>query len=202
MGTTPWITISALNQYVYCPRRCALIHQEQSFEDNIHTIQGSLYHEHVDQPAGSPDPVGVDYSLPLWSNKHRVRGIADAVEWHEGTPFPVEYKKGRRKKWVNDDVQLCAQALCLEEMMSCIVPKGAVFHVSSRHRRDVVFDESLRVTTKNTIRAVQKLISAFELPERITHREKCLECSMRDICLPELNVHRVVPPDYFDKGVP
>lgn len=193
---TPWITISSLNQYAYCPRRCALMHQEQSFEDNVHTVQGTLMHDHVDQPVGSSEPTGIDYALPLWSVRYHLRGIADAVEWRGEVPFPVEYKKGRRKQWDNDDIQVCAQALCLEEMLGCYVPQGAIYHVLSHHRREVVFDDVLREHTRQTISAVQELLVSTVLPERISHRQKCLDCSMRDICLPDLKLPMA---NYFDR---
>lgn len=198
MGSTPWIPISALNQYMYCPRRCGLIHQEQSFEDNVHTVQGNLMHELVDQAAGSSDPTGVDYALPLWSARYHIRGIADVVEWYDGVPFPVEYKKGRRKKWANDDIQLCAQALCLEEMLNLSVERGCIYHASSRHRREVTFDNALRGQTRETIQAVQQLWNSSLLPPRTNHRERCGECSMRDICLPDLNIEIH---GYFDREV-
>jgi len=122
------VLLSALNQYAYCPRRCGLIFVEGEFEDNIHTMRGTAEHEQVDLVAYETKGSGarVEYALPVWCDRLGLVGKCDVVEfWPDGTIYPVEYKHGARKKWMNDDLQLASQALCLEEMLSgrcCMVP--------------------------------------------------------------------------------
>ena len=113
------IPISALNHYGYCPRRCALIHVEQIFEENVYTMRGRSLHERVDQPIGEfQEGVRIERALPLWSVRLGLIGKADVVEFHGVTPLPVEYKSGRLREFDNDELQLCAQGICLEEMSS------------------------------------------------------------------------------------
>src|SRR3989337_2737475 len=113
------VPISALNHFAYCPRRCALIHIEHMFEENVYTMRGHALHERTDAPEESrqENDVRVERALPLWSIRLGLIGKADIVEFHGLTPFPVEYKSGRLRQYENDDLQLCAQALCLEEMI-------------------------------------------------------------------------------------
>ena len=120
------IPLSALNQYAYCPRRCYLIHAEGEFVDNVHTLRGSHEHERVDQLQHEVSAgVRVEYSLPVWSQRLGLTGRCDVVEFHpDGSVYPVEYKHGKRKRWMNDDLQLAAQALCLEETLGQPVAKG------------------------------------------------------------------------------
>ncbi len=180
------VTISSLNQYAYCPRRCALIYQEQIFEDNLYTIEGTDLHKQVDTVGSHAQSIPVETALRLWSRTVGLTGIADVVEWHEGVPYPVEYKRGKRHKWVNDDLQVCAQALCLEEMLGVAVPRGAIYHAKSRRRREVVLTEALREQTYRTIEAVRRLILATQLPPPTEHRERCDGCSLQEQCMPAL----------------
>ena len=180
------VTISALNQYVFCPRRCALMHIEGIWADNEHTIIGSLLHEHADEPGYETDKGGTLWrALPLVSERYGIAGKADIVEVREGGYIPVEYKKGKRRKFDNDDVQLCAQALCLEEMFACEVPLGYIYHAASKRRREVLFDGQLRSETENVIKAVRQLLSAGKTPPAEL-KPRCEGCSLRGICMPEI----------------
>ncbi len=121
------IPLSALNHWAYCPRRCGLIHMECEFTDNIHTTRGNVEHERVDRIAHEALQSGarVEYALPVWSDRLGLIGKCDAVEfWPDGTVYPVEYKHGPKRKWLNDDLQVAAQALCLEEMLNRSIPKS------------------------------------------------------------------------------
>lgn len=181
------IPISALNHFSFCPRRCALIHVEGVWADNAHTAQGTLLHEHSDS-AGYETERGVKLlrGLPLHSARYGLSGRADIVEVRGGSYAPVEYKKGRRRRFENDDVQLCAQALCLEEMFGVEGPRGFVYHAASRRRREVVFDAGLRAETLAAIEAVRLLLCERQVPAaRLLPR--CDGCSLRGICLPELS---------------
>jgi CRISPR-associated exonuclease Cas4 len=149
------LPLSALNQYAYCPRRCYLIHAEGEFRDNLHTVRGTLEHERVDQSESrGQDGVRIEYALPVWSDSLGLSGRCDVVEFHpEGSIYPVEYKHGKRKQWINDDLQLAAQAFCLEEMTGKPVPLGAIFHQQSKRRREVAitgkFQGSCRLSGLN-----------------------------------------------------
>lgn len=185
------VLISALNEFVYCPRRCAFKHVEGVFTPNEHTLAGSLDHENVDH-SGYEMREGVKTlrSLPLCSEKLGLSGRADWVEIsEEGTPYPVEVKHGRRRAWGNDDIQLCAQALCLEEMLDRPCPRGAIYHVQSRRRREVVFDAALRTRTIEAIDGVRILLNEQRIPAAVLG-PRCKGCSLRSLCLPEVDVGR------------
>src|SRR6266581_4919213 len=129
------VMISALNQYVFCPRRCALMHVEGIWSDNEHTTIGTLLHDHTDEPGYETDgAVTLLRALPLYSSHYGLVGKADIVEMRAGVPAPVEYKKGKRRQFENDDIQLCAQALCLEEMFGVAVTEGCIYHAAKRFR--------------------------------------------------------------------
>jgi CRISPR-associated exonuclease Cas4 len=239
------ISVAALNQYVFCPRRCALMFVEGIWADNEHTAVGTLLHDHADAPGYETDAgVTILRAVPLFSHRYGLSGKADIVEVRargegqsakgegqgvvnfelriadcemkpsdddrelqnassetEAAPnkstiripkseiplvyAPVEYKKGKRRKWDNDDVQLCAQAFCLEEMFSVTVPEGFIYHAGSKRRRKVSFDESLRSDTRRTIEAVRALVANREVPPAVL-KPRCDGCSLRSICLPEL----------------
>lgn len=180
------IAISALNQYTYCPRRCGLIFVEGDFEDNIYTSRGTAEHERVDAVRHeTAEGRRVETALPLWCERLGLVGKADAVEFlTDGTPYPVEYKHGTRKKWLNDDLQLAAQALCLEEMTGKPVPKGAIYHHTSRRRREVVITDALRRQVEETVLTVRAMLESGILPAPLNDA-RCRECSLKEICQPE-----------------
>ena len=179
------IPISALQHWVYCPRQCALIHQEQVFADNIHTARGQAVHHLVDQPGYEVKAgVKVERSLPLWSEEIGMIGKADLVEFHpDGTVYPVEFKHGRKRRAVHDDVQLAAQALCLEEMLGRPVPHGAIYHASSHRRREVPITEVLRRLVAETAEAIRAMLASCRLPAPVNDA-RCRECSLLEICQP------------------
>lgn len=182
------IAVSALNQYAYCPRRCALIFMDAEFEDNIHTQRGTAEHDRADQTFHVCDAEGVrlEYALPIWSQRLGLSGRCDVVEFHpDGTVYPVEYKHGKMKKWLNDDLQLAAQALCLEEMLSVTIERGAIFHKSSMHRREVEFTPELRQQVEEMVNAIHELLASENLPQPINN-QRCPECSLKESCLPSV----------------
>jgi CRISPR-associated exonuclease Cas4 len=180
------VMISALEHYSYCPRQCALIHVEQTFHENLYTMRGRDVHENVDVES-SHELAGVRYerALPIWSKRLNLVGRADMVEFHGDTPYPVEYKSGRHRKGRHEELQLCAQALCLEEMLGIPVPKGAVFWHGSRERREVVFTDSMRLQVEETAAAVQDLIAAHWVPPPVNDK-RCQDCSLKESCLPHV----------------
>ena len=183
-GSLP-VPISALQHYSYCPRQCALIHLDQVFDDNILTVRGKLAHDRVDSaPAETQDGIRVERGVSLWSDKLGLIGKSDVVEFHpDGAVFPVEYKHGRRHQRRHDDLQLCAQALCLEEMLAVTVPRGAVYHHSSRRRRIVEFTGELRELVSGTTAQVRELLAGRGLPPALNDK-RCRNCSLIDACLP------------------
>ena len=201
------LPISALQHLLFCERQCAFIHIEQAWGENLYTAEGRVMHERVDSGRSeSRGDVRLAFSVALRSLRLGLTGKADAVEFHrekaEGRPnetdkylwrpFPVEYKRGRPKKELWDKVQLCAQAMCMEEMLTIEVPKGALFYGKTRRRVDVLFDAELRRKTEEAARRLHDLIDAGMTPAAI-YDEKCESCSFISLCLPKATggKHRV-----------
>lgn len=180
------VMVSAIEHYSYCPRQCALIHVEQTFDENIYTLRGRAAHVRVDEPDSViSDGMRIERALPLWSEKLGLVGKADLVEFHELTPYPVDYKHGPRMEKAHDDLQLCAIAICLEEMTGQTVPKGAIYHVASRRRREVVFTADMRSLVEVITAQIRDLIKLGVVPQA-EYSQKCRNCSLIDSCLPEV----------------
>ncbi|MBV8232192.1 MAG: CRISPR-associated protein Cas4 [Planctomycetaceae bacterium] len=193
--------LSALNALLYCDRRAALRHLDGLYVHNEHTRLGEIGHARADK-AGFERRPGVRTERGLWIVSHRLRlyGRADLVEFHRRAedrgkrgrrievPYPVDYKRGRSRRWDNDDVQLCAQALCLEEMLGVAVSEGAVYHAQSRKRRTVVFTDILRAQTEAAIARLHALLASGEAPPAVL-KPQCRGCSLRGHCLPEAFAH-------------
>jgi len=192
------LPLSLLNDYLFCPRRAALKLVEGWRSANQHTERGDIVHEHSDL-AGYEVAKGVTLlrALPVFSERLGLNGKCDIVEKHtDGALRPVEFKLGKRRQWENDDAQLCAQAMCLEEMFATSIPRGAVFHADSKRRREVEFTPALRQLTQTALAALHALATSNEgrdgvrcrdaaLPPAI-YKPACEECSLFDICLPKL----------------
>ena len=187
------LMLSALQHLLFCERQCALIHIEQVWSDNLFTAQGNIMHERVDEASReSRGRIRTVFAMPLRSLRLGLSGKADAVEFHRSAeddsvwwPFPVEYKRGKPKKDDCDRVQLCAQALCLEEMLNIEIPVGALFYGQTRHRVDVLFDERLRDLTEETAARLHKLIRGGKTPAA-RYEKKCESCSLFELCLPKV----------------
>lgn len=183
------VMVSAISQWCYCPRRCALIHLEDIFEDNVFTLQGRREHEEIHQ-AGHEVEAGVvvQFALPLYSHRLGLSGVADVVEfWPDGRVVPVEYKHGRRYRRgkLNDMAQVCAQAMCLEEMLGVSIPRGAVYYRGSRRRQEVELDEQLRSFTEQAIVHIRQMLAGGHTPPPV-HDKRCRDCSLIEACQPEL----------------
>lgn len=185
------IPISALQHYSFCPRQCGLIHLEQCFEDNALTMRGHAAHKRVDRADGeSDDGIRTEYSLPLYSDKLGLIGKADAVEFiSDGSIYPVEYKHGTRAEKIHDEIQLAAQAMCLEEMTGRPIPRGCIYHFKSRRRREVEISESLRDTTTTVIQEVRLMLNSMLLPPPVNDN-RCHNCSLIEICQPDI-IHKI-----------
>ena len=186
MAETDPIPLTALQHWAYCPRQCGLIHLEQAFADNIHTARGQAVHHLVDTPGYEiRSGVRVERALPLWNDRLNLIGKADQVEFHpDGTAFPVEFKHGAKRRKLHDDIQLAAQAMCLEGMLGRPVPKGAIFHAGSHRRREVAITPELRQLVIETAEAIRAMLASGKLPPPVNDA-RCKECSLKEICQPE-----------------
>ena len=177
------IPLSALQHWRVCPRQCALIHIAGVWEENRLTAEGRIMHERVHE-AGDETRGGVHTvrGLQLVSKRLCLVGQADAVEFRPGAPpFPVEYKHGRPKKDNADALQLCAQALCLEEMMGVDIPSGAIFYGATRRRQDVLFTPVLRAEVAAAVAAIRALLAQGQIPPP-TPTDRCRGCSLAKHC--------------------
>jgi CRISPR-associated exonuclease Cas4 len=180
------VPISALNQYDYSPRRCWWIHVAGEFADNRYTVEGGLLHERVHQSIRTKRGEFLQLRrVYVYSNRYGLSGFADVVEERAGKVYPVEYKRGRRGDWKNDQLQLCAQALCLEEMLHCKIERGFIYYAASQRRQEVVFDEKLQEYTVETIAQVHTLLAdPLEREPEALYTRRCRGCSLYPICLP------------------
>lgn len=185
-----YIFISALNQYNYCPLRCYWMFVEHEYRDNDHTIEGTLGHSRVHtEGQTSRSEVFQLRSAYLYSKRYGICGKADLIEERDGAVYPVEYKKGRMGTWTNDALQLCAQALCLEEVLaqargkSVEIPQGYIYYASTGRRKTIPLTSALRAQTLETIAAVRELLRTRQRPQ-VGYSPRCKGCSVHGICLP------------------
>lgn len=202
------LPISALQHLLFCPRQCALIHVERLWAENRLTVEGRHLHQRADAGKGEArgptrGSLRVARGLPVRSLQLGVWGKADVVEFRgpaagslqrpgdgdplsrQLVPFPIEYKRGKPKRDGSDRVQLCAQALCLEEMLGAAVPAGAIFYGVTRRREEVPFDDALRALTLRTIERLHEMVASGRTPPAVREK-KCERCSLKSLCLPEV----------------
>lgn len=181
------IAISALQHWLYCPRQCALIHVEQAWAENRFTAEGKVMHARAhDGPDESRPGVRITRGMPVRSLRLGVTGQCDIVEFHaDGRVLPVEYKRGKPKAHRADEVQLCAQALCLEEMLGIEVTRGALYYGERHRRTDVEFDRELRQLVEDTAATVHDCFNAGMTPLAEYDPRRCDACSLIDQCQPK-----------------
>lgn len=193
------LPISGLQHLAYCPRQYALIHVEQIWEENRFTAEGQLLHQRVDQQGGETrGNLHTAHALRLRSLQYGLSGIADVVEFHRGErgislqgrqgcwqPYPVEYKRGRPKKNNADTLQLCAQALCLEEMLKVVIPEGALFYGKTRRRKVIGFSAVLREVTIKLCAEMHRIWGFGKTPSP-HYDARCKHCSLSARCMPRL----------------
>ena len=186
-----FLQLSALQHFIFCKRQCALIHIEQIWTENWLTAEGRIMHEKVhEERIENQKDIRIERGMPLHSFELGLSGKADVVEFHKledskkWVPFPVEYKRGKPKADDSDKIQLCAQALCLEEMLNIKIPCGAIFYGKTRHRFDIQLDEALRNKTKEAAKQLHIFIEAKKTPPPV-YMPKCKFCSFIDVCLPK-----------------
>jgi CRISPR-associated exonuclease Cas4 len=198
------LPLSALEHLVFCERQCALIHVEQQWQEDVATIEGKHLHDSAhDVGTESRGNLRIARGLALRSLQLGLSGKTDVVEFHQLSagepessgvvlpgvsgrwrPYPVEYKRGRRRDELSYKVQVCAQALCLEEMLGVTVPEGALFYGKTARRQVVVFDEALRRTIAAAAERLHELFRQGKTPDAVYVKNKCRQCSLLDICLP------------------
>ncbi len=181
------LPLSYVNQYAYCARRFWYMYVQAEMAENVHVLRGIVNHEHIDEPGYATQPSGVvaHRRVHVYSYSLGISGICDLVEEaSDGTLAPVEYKQGQQGKWSNDQAQLCAQALCLEEMTGQRVSRGAIFYFGSRRREEVPFTPELRSSTEAIIQAMQRTVALAVIPPHTAQPARCKGCSLYDVCLP------------------
>jgi CRISPR-associated exonuclease Cas4 len=218
------LPLSALQHLLFCPRQCALIHIEQIWEENLFTTEGKDLHEKADEgETDSRGPLRIARGLMLSCRELGLSGKADVVEFHRigppdgevpdlttvvtlpgvagsWKPFPVEYKRGRPKPGKCDVVQLCAQAMCLEEMLSMHIDSGALFYHQPRRRQEVLFDRELRELVRETSARLHELISSGVTPPAV-HDQRCKLCSLFSLCMPACTTHTRSVARYIQRGL-
>lgn len=209
------LMISGIQHFCFCQRQWALIHVEQQWLENLYTVKGNILHEKAHtQNYEKRGSVLIMRGLPVISKPLGVHGVCDVVEFHEDlngitlkgkygqnnvpyTPVPIEYKLGQSKTIDADRLQVCAQAMCLEEMLVCNIPKGYIFYGKTRQREEVLFDKDIRNKVDSMVKQMKDYFLRSHTPKVKTHKG-CSSCSIKDICLPRLN--KTIPvKDYITK---
>lgn len=184
---TDLLPLSYINQFAYCARRFWYMYVQGEMKENAHVLRGVINHERAHTPGYETIPAGVTIHRRVYVYSHTlgITGYTDLLEEHaDGHLVPVEYKQGQQGKWSNDEAQLCAQALCLEEMTGKPITAGALFYFGSRRRVTVAFDDALRAQTRSYIQQMQWTLAHDVLPAHTDHRERCRGCSLIEVCLP------------------
>lgn len=179
------IPIASLNQYAYCPHRCWRMFCAGEFNDNQYTIEGTSLHEKV-HTLGQENREDIWQVRAIWlrSEEYQLIGKADLIESESGQFYPVEYKRGKKGEWDNDELQVCAQALCLEEMTGQTITNGYIYYANSHQRQLVQIDRQLREEVVTTIEAVQNLLQTGIMPKPV-YSKRCKGCSLYSSCLPQ-----------------
>lgn len=195
-----YLQLSGLQHFAFCRRQWALIHLEQQWHENLRTVEGDLFHlrAHNEQQRERRGNVLILRALPIASHQLGLSGNCDVVEFHADpkgillcgetglwVPFPIEYKRGSPKANQVDELQLCAQAICLEEMLCCSIPKGALFYGETRRRKEVLFTDELRQQVRSMTEEMHLLYHRGHTP-KVKPSKSCNACSLKEICLPLL----------------
>lgn len=195
-----FLQLSGIQHFLFCRRQWALIHIEQQWAENLRTVEGKLMHKNAHDPdnRSKRGDILTVKALRVHSSKLGISGECDAVEFHSDPdgitlantagrwiPYPVEYKKGMPKPGIADAAQLCAQAICLEEMLCCNIPEGALYYGETRHREKVIFTDDLKRSVFEAFDEMHKLYEKGYTP-LVKRSRSCNACSLKDICLPAL----------------
>ncbi len=183
------VPISAISHHLYCPRQNALIHTEGVFSDNTLTISGNIGHQFVDEEKSYLDHgLRKETSYRVFSEEYGISGIADIIEFPpDAPPLPIDYKNGKISSWENQESQVCAIALCLEEMLEVKITIGAIYHIQSKKRHEFTIDDSLRQKTIQAIQEIRNNLMNNIVPKAEYSKRKCDNCSLYSLCLPKLD---------------
>ena len=185
MNETDYIPIASLNQYSYCPHRCWRMFCAGEFSDNQYTIEGTSLHDRVHTLGeGHREETWQIRAIWLKSERYKLIGKSDLIESESGQLYPVEYKRGHKGEWDNDELQVCAQALCLEEMTGQTIPQGFIYYAHSHQRQLVEISDNLREDAIATIQSITTLIQTGTMPPPI-YTKRCKGCSLYSQCLPQ-----------------
>lgn len=215
-----YLLLSGIQHMAFCERQWALIHIEQAWAENVHTMDGKHLHERTDNPFEDETRknIRVVRAMPIVSNKLGLRGVADVVEFHrteealEGVavrlkdrkgwwrPYPVEYKRGRPKRDDRDAVQLCAQAMALEEMLNVAIDSGFIYYGQIRRREQIVINKALRDRVKELSKKMHEMMAAGKTP-KAQKCKHCSLCSLKEICQPELTIRHRSVEKYLERMV-
>lgn len=195
-----YLQLSGLQHFKFCKRQWALIHIENQWAENFHTVDGKIMHKnaHDNSFRESRTDRIITRGVNIFSPALGVSGQCDVLEYHRGKtgvsisgkdglwlPFPVEYKRGSPRDDLADELQLCGQAMCLEEMLCCEIPKGAIYYGEIHHRKDIVFTPELRKEVKINLEEMHLLFYRGYTP-KVKPSKACDACSLKDLCLPQL----------------
>lgn len=196
-----YLMLSGLQHFAFCRRQCALIHIEQLWAENVRTVEGNILHRraHDADQVESRGDLLIVRGMRIRSERLKVTGVCDVVEFHrsesgislagrEGRwiPYPVEYKRGAPKAHDADELQLCGQAICLEEMLMCSIDEGSLFYGETRRRTRVPFTPELRAKVESLLREMQQHFARGYTPS-VRRTKGCNACSLRELCLPEMS---------------
>jgi len=190
------VPISAISHHLYCPRQNALIHTEGVFQDNALTTSGNIGHQFVDDEKSYMDHgLRKETSYRVFSEQYGISGIADIIEFPiNEAPLPIDYKNGKIASWDNQEAQVCAIALCLEEMLDTRINKGAIYHIQSKKRHEFKIEDVLRQKTLQAIEEIRNNLTLNIVPKAVYSKRKCDNCSLYSLCLPKLNADRLIDP--------
>ena len=209
-----YLQLSGLQHFAFCRRQWALIHIEQQWADNLRTVEGNLMHENAHDEVRREKRPGliITRGMPIHSPELGVSGQCDVVEFHQVSdgislqkekglwqPYPVEYKRGKPKEHQADELQLCGQAMCLEEMLCCSIPSGSLYYGETRRRQEVCFTDELREKVKSYIDEMHQMFERKYTP-RVKPKKECGACSMKELCLPVL-LRRKTVKEYLNKAL-
>ena len=201
MSSQEPLLLSGLQHFAFCRRQWALIHIEQQWSENVRTVDGRSFHRRAHDSAQleARGDLLIARGFRITSQRLNVAGVCDVVEFHRDangielygrdgrwTVYPVEYKRGAPKVSDADRLQLCGQAMCLEEMLACVIPEGSLFYGETRRREQVVFTDDLRAKVEDLLEEMRRLYDRGHTPVAKASKA-CNACSLKEICLPRLN---------------
>jgi CRISPR-associated exonuclease Cas4 len=209
------LPLSGIQHFLFCRRQWALIHVERQWQENVLTVEGKLLHKRVDDPFFTEIRSGViiTRSVPVASYRLGFAGVCDVVEFAESPqgvelpgrqgrylPAPVEYKRGKPKKGPSDEAQLCAQAICLEEMLAVTIPRGFLYYGETRHREEILLSTDLRALVEKMAAEMHAYFQRGYTP-RVKTSKACHSCSLADVCLPELQEKTLPASQYIRQQI-